>query len=107
MTHRDAASAVAFVTGHEDPAKEEAALDWAALAALPRARSSSTWACAGCPRSPSGSWPHGRAAEEPAAVIERGTLPGQRVVAGTLADIAARAAEAERPPPVDHGGRDR
>jgi uroporphyrinogen III methyltransferase / synthase len=28
VTHRDAASAVAFVTGHEDPDKEESALDW-------------------------------------------------------------------------------
>ncbi len=35
VTHRDAASAVAFVTGHEDPAKPESALDWAALAAFP------------------------------------------------------------------------
>ena len=32
MTHREYASAVAFVTGHEDPAKPESALDWAALA---------------------------------------------------------------------------
>ena len=29
------ASAVAFVTGHEDPAKPESALDWEALAAFP------------------------------------------------------------------------
>ena len=35
VTHRDDASAVAFVTGHEDPAKDETALDWEALAAFP------------------------------------------------------------------------
>src|SRR3954470_20003052 len=35
VTHRDDASAVAFVTGHEDPAKPESALDWDALAAFP------------------------------------------------------------------------
>ena len=35
MTHRDAASAVAFVTGHEDPEKPDSALDWDALAAFP------------------------------------------------------------------------
>ena len=35
VTHRDAASAVAFVTGHEDPDKPESALDWPALAAFP------------------------------------------------------------------------
>ena len=35
VTHRDAASAVAFVTGHEDPSKDSSALDWRALAAFP------------------------------------------------------------------------
>ena len=35
VTHRDQASAVAFVTGHEDPAKEESSIDWPALAAFP------------------------------------------------------------------------
>jgi uroporphyrinogen III methyltransferase/synthase len=36
----------------------------------------------------------GRAAHTPAAVVERGTYPGQRVVTGTLATIADRAREA-------------
>ena len=35
VTHRDAASSVAFLTGHEDPEKAESALDWKALAAFP------------------------------------------------------------------------
>ena len=35
LTHRSHASAVAFVTGHENPAKPESALDWAALARFP------------------------------------------------------------------------
>ena len=35
VTHRDDASAVAFVTGHEDPEKPETALDWDALARFP------------------------------------------------------------------------
>ena len=47
VTHRDAASAVAFVTGHEDPDKPDSALDWEALAAS-RARSCSTWASGTC-----------------------------------------------------------
>src|ERR687897_317244 len=38
VTHRDAASAVAFVTGHEDPAKPDTALDWDALARFPGQR---------------------------------------------------------------------
>ncbi len=35
VTHRDDASAVAFVTGHEDPEKAESAIDWEALARFP------------------------------------------------------------------------
>jgi siroheme synthase len=31
---------------------------------------------------------HGAPAERPAAIVERATLPGQRVMAGTLATIA-------------------
>ncbi|MGZ8512384.1 MAG: uroporphyrinogen-III C-methyltransferase, partial [Candidatus Limnocylindria bacterium] len=31
LTHRDDASAVAFVTGHEDPSKDSSAVDWEAL----------------------------------------------------------------------------
>ena len=58
VTHRDLASGVAFVTGHEDPRKPESALDWPALAAFP-GRSSSTWACARCRGSPSGWSPAG------------------------------------------------
>jgi uroporphyrinogen III methyltransferase/synthase len=92
VTHRDAASAVAFVTGHEDPQKPESALDWAALATFPgtlvfymgvkRLGAIAQRLMAG-----------GRAASEPVAVIERGTLPGQRVVSGTLATIAEVARE--------------
>jgi uroporphyrinogen III methyltransferase / synthase len=35
LTHRDCASAVALVTGHEDPEKATAALDWSSLARFP------------------------------------------------------------------------
>jgi len=35
VTHRDDASAVAFVTGHADPEKEDSALDYDALAGFP------------------------------------------------------------------------
>ena len=43
VTHRDAASAVAFVTGHEDPEKPETAIDWPPWPPS-RGRWSSTWA---------------------------------------------------------------
>jgi uroporphyrinogen III methyltransferase/synthase len=43
----------------------------------------------------------GRDPDEPAAVIERGTHPGQRTIAGTLGEIAARVeAEEVRPPAI-------
>ena len=44
VTHRDAASAVAFVTGHEDPGKDEIARSTGRRSRASPARSSSTWA---------------------------------------------------------------
>jgi uroporphyrinogen III methyltransferase/synthase len=96
VTHRGAASAVAFVTGHEDPEKVSTAgssVDWGALAAFPgtlvfymgvrQLESIASRLVAG-----------GRAPSEPAAVVERGTLSAQRVVVGTLGTIAEVAAAA-------------
>src|SRR3954454_12262321 len=77
VTHRDDASAVALITGHEDPTKPESALDWPALAAFP-----GTLVLYMGIKNLSGISRRlvdaGRAADTPAAVIERGTLPGQR-----------------------------
>ncbi|MDP9188912.1 MAG: uroporphyrinogen-III C-methyltransferase [Actinomycetota bacterium] len=99
VTHREDASAVAFVTGHEDPAKPETALDYAALAGFPGTLVFYMGVKA-LPRIAERLIAEGRDGGEPAAVVERGTLPGQRVVSGTLADIAAAAAEAEVRPPA-------
>ncbi|HWA54823.1 MAG TPA: uroporphyrinogen-III C-methyltransferase [Solirubrobacterales bacterium] len=88
VTHRDDASAVAFVTGHEDPEKEESALDWDALARFPgtlvfymgvKRLADNAAALIGA----------GRDADEPAAAIERGTMEGQRTVVATLGTLAA------------------
>lgn len=93
VTHRDLASAVAFVTGHEDPAKDESALDWDALAAFPgtlviymgvaRLGSIAERLIAA-----------GREPGEPATVVERGTLPDQRVLEGTLTTLSELGARA-------------
>lgn len=88
VTHRDDASAVAFVTGHEDPEKAETALDWEALARFPGtlvfymgvkrlAENAAALIAAG------------RDAGEPAAAVERGTMEGQRTVVATLGSLAA------------------
>jgi uroporphyrinogen III methyltransferase/synthase len=94
VTHRELASGVAFVTGHEDPGKPGSALDWAALARFPGTLVFYMGVRA-LPRIAARLQAEGRPAGEPVAVIERGTLPGQRTVVATLADVAARA-EAER-----------
>ena len=91
VTHRDAASAVAFVTGHEDPEKEESALDWDALARFPGTLVF-YMGVGRLPRIARALTAAGRSPDEPAAVVERGTLPGQRAVLATLATIADRAA---------------
>ena len=93
VTHRDLASGVAFVTGHEDPAKDDSAIDWPALAAFPGTLVF-YMGVAALPRIAERLVAAGRSADEPAAVVERGTLPGQRTVTATLGGIADAAAEA-------------
>lgn len=99
VTHRDDASAVAFVTGHEDPEKEESALDLEALARFPGtlvfymgvkhlADNAAALIEAG------------RNAEEPAAAIERGTWPGQRTIEATLGTIAEAVEREKVKPPA-------
>ncbi len=88
VTHRDDASAVAFVTGHEDPEKDETALDWEALAAFP----GTLVFYMGVKRlaeNAAALIEAGRDPDEPAAAVERGTMVGQRTVTATLGTIAA------------------
>jgi uroporphyrinogen III methyltransferase/synthase len=91
VTHRELASGVAFVTGHEDPAKPDSALDWPALAAFPGTLVFYMGVRA-LPRIAEQLVAGGRPADEPVAVVERGTLPGQRTLVATLSDVAERAA---------------
>ena len=99
VTHRDESSAVAFVTGHEDPEKEESALDWEALARFP----GTLVLYMGVKRLgdiAAALIAEGREPGEPVAVIERGTLPGQKTVSAPLAEIAGAVAEAGIKPPA-------
>ncbi|HYM66575.1 MAG TPA: uroporphyrinogen-III C-methyltransferase, partial [Patescibacteria group bacterium] len=87
VTHRDDASAVAFVTGHEDPEKGETALDWEALAAFP----GTLVFYMGVKRlaeNAAALIEAGRDPDEPAAAVERGTMTGQRTVTATLSTLA-------------------
>jgi uroporphyrinogen III methyltransferase/synthase len=99
VTHRDDASAVAFVTGHEDPDKDETAIDWDALARFPgtlvlymgvKNLPEIAKRLAGAGRDPA----------EPAAAIERGTHSGQRTVTATLAELPRAVADAGLRPPA-------
>jgi len=101
ITHRDASSAVAFVTGHNDPGGPSASkrLDWGALAAFP----GTLVIYMGVTRLASlckTLIQHGKPATTPAALVESGTLPRQRTVTGTLANLAERVAAAGIRPPA-------
>lgn len=92
LTHRELASVLTVVTGHEDPDKECARVDWGAVAraggtlvvmmGMKRLRQIAEMLVA-----------HGRPAATPAAVIRWGTLGRQQVLSGTLGDIAGQAEE--------------
>jgi uroporphyrin-III C-methyltransferase/precorrin-2 dehydrogenase/sirohydrochlorin ferrochelatase len=87
LTHRDCASSVTLATAHaarddgvdlgEQLPREGTVVFYMGLTRLAAA-------CAALVAS-------GRSASTPAAVVSRATLPDERMVAGTLADVAARA----------------
>jgi uroporphyrinogen III methyltransferase/synthase len=87
VTHRDVASTVTFVTGHEDPTKPESAIDWAHLARLrgtkvflmgvERLREIARRLVA-----------EGADPATPVALVRWGTTPRQESLEGTLATVA-------------------
>ena len=86
VTHRDHASSVSFVTGHEDPTKEESAVDWDALAAT----GGTIVVLMGVGKLPAYTAElrdAGMAPDTPVALVERATWPDMRVATGTLETI--------------------
>lgn len=100
VTHRGLASAVALVTGHEEPSKTETALDWEVLAKFPGTlviymgvTTAETWTQALLRA--------GKAADTPAALIRRCSLPDQQIIHCRLDQVAAQLSPASRfRPPV-------
>lgn len=98
FTHRESASAVAFVTGHEDPDKAASLLDYDALAKFPgtlvfymglhRVAAIADALMA-----------HGKSPRTPAAVVARAATSRQQTVVSTLDQLAADVAGAELQPP--------
>ncbi len=99
LTHRKLASAVTFITGHEDPTKAESHLNWEKLAA-----GADTLVFLMAMGNLSAIIQrlifHGKSPETPVALIEWGTYPYQKTVTGTLQNIEAIAREKKIKPPV-------
>lgn len=90
LTHRDYAQSVRFVTGHTK--KDDMGLDWRALVAEGQTLVF-YMGLANVERICERLMAHGMRPDMSAAIIERGTLPDQRVFEGTLAslpDVARR-----------------
>ena len=87
LTHRDCAQSCTFVTGHLKDGSAD--LDWTALA-RPRQTVVVYMGLSGLASICERLVEHGLPPEWPAAVVQQGTTRGQRVVTGTLADLAAR-----------------
>ncbi len=97
-THRSHTSAVAFVTGHEDPTKDESRLDYAALAAFPgtlvfyMGLGQLSQICQRLIE-------NGQSSSTPAAIVCRASLPTQQIVQSTLKDLPQAASAAGLKPP--------
>lgn len=96
LTHRDLASSVTFLTGHEDPSKSSTSIDWASLAT----RAGTLVLFMGVhnlPEISSALIGQGHDPNTPVAVVRWGSRALQQTVTGTLADIASKAEKIEPP----------
>ena len=94
LTHRDHASMVSFITGHESPTKPGSRLDYRQLAELP----GTLVFYMGLDRLPqitASLIENGKDPGTPSAVISRATTPLQRTVSGTLEELPRLVAEAQ------------
>ncbi len=100
VTNRGYSSSVAFITGHEDPAKLESDIRWDRIATGVQTLVF-LMGVKNLPLIVTQLMRHGLDPSTPAAVIENGCGPSQRSVAGTLLDIAEKVTSSGiRPPSV-------
>ena len=102
VTHRDHASSVTVVTGHEDPTKEESALNWDALADNVTAGGTLV-VLMGVGRLPdyvAALRERGVDPDTPVAMVEKATLDDEFVVTGTLDTIVDTADRVDVDPPA-------
>ena len=99
VTHRDFASAVALVTGHQQEGESAPELDYAALAAFPGTLvfyMGVTTAGVWCRELIAA----GRAADTPAAIVRRCTWPDQETICCTLGHVADEVEKRRLRPPA-------
>lgn len=98
-THRGLSQGVSVISGHVPPGSPDSTLDYGALA-----RSGTTlvllMAVTNLAAITAELLAEGMPGDTPAAMIENGSTPDQRVLRGTLATIAQQAAAAEVAPPA-------
>ncbi len=98
LTHRKMTSTLAFITGHEDPDKEETSINWSSLAS-----GIGTlvffMGVKNLPNIVKNLIAHGKSPDTPVALIQWGTTSSQKTAAGTLETIveAARTAGIKAP----------
>jgi uroporphyrin-III C-methyltransferase / precorrin-2 dehydrogenase / sirohydrochlorin ferrochelatase len=97
LTHRDYAQSCVFVTGHLK--NGSAQLDWPALV-RPNQTLAVYMGVGGLAQICRGLVEHGMPGSTPAAVVEKATLPEQRVVEGTLFSLPERAKAQRIAPPA-------
>ena len=96
LTHRDHAQSCVFVTGHLQDGRLE--LNWRTLV-QPRQTLAVYMGVGAAAALAEGLIEHGMDAHTPAAVVEHGTTPRQRVITGVLQELPALVAEHDVAPP--------
>jgi len=99
LTHRQYASQVTILTGHEDPTKPEPALDWQLLAKS-RGTIVILMGVANLGKIAHALLQNGKACATPVAIIERGLRRDRKVTLGVLATIDETAKQADVKPPA-------
>jgi len=99
LTHRKLTSTLAFVTGHEDPTKDDSSIDWASLA-----RGIGTivflMGVKNLPQITNQLIKHGMSPETPAALVRWGTTAKQVTITGTIDTIVEKATSSKIKPPA-------
>jgi uroporphyrinogen III methyltransferase/synthase len=94
LTHRQCASSITLITGHEDPTKSGSGINWAAVAAL-----GGTLAIyMGTRRIEeimATLMEFGMPADRPAAIVQSGTTPHEKSLWSTVGTIAGKAKDAD------------